>query len=244
MSIPHPQYELLANRAHQHLAMKDQLIFDTLGDLEGKIDAQRCFKNTLTEEELKEKYGAHSDHELNELMKKEDRHYKNLSGTLSDKGANLARRNAELVAEKERRSKAWLQQVHYNGLGCSDLQISWQQITLTPWFTEKIEDRHDTFSAPCVQANKNRAEAQGGAVGEQPHPVMAAELVTDQEDTRPSERPAADGATLPNNARELETTFAGRKRKVRIPHLTGTTHSLPYKHASELALKSVRTEFV
>ena len=204
------------------------MILDTLGDLEGKIDAERSFKNTLTEEELEKKFGGLSHKKLEELLQTADKNYKHFYNILNDKGAGFAKQCAEFEAEKERRSKAWLEQVHYNGLGCSKVQINWLQITLTSWFTEKIGDRHNIFSAPCVQANKNQAEA----VGEQSHPVMAAELVTDQEDTRPSERPAADGATLPNNARELETTFAGRKRKVRIPHLTGTTHSLPYNHAS------------
>lgn len=111
MSIPHPQYNLLANKAHQSFLMKDQPMSNALGALEVEINAQRNRQNTLTEEELATKYGELSAYEVDDLIRKK-KELQKLSDRLRDKGASLDGQLAELMAEKERRgSKWWLQKV-------------------------------------------------------------------------------------------------------------------------------------
>ncbi|BDA46428.1 probable Sentrin-specific protease 7 at N-terminal half [Coccomyxa sp. Obi] len=96
--------------------MEDQMRPDNLLDaLEEQMDAHLSCENTLTEEELEEKFGKWSEKYLDERTKATI-DLKKLHLNLPDKGARFDKHLAEFRAEKERRgsSKNWLQKAREN----------------------------------------------------------------------------------------------------------------------------------
>ncbi len=112
MSIAHQPYELLANRVHKQFVVDPKVTMGALNELEGKMDAIRTHKNTLTDEELEKAYREVGDQELETNLKSMRRTLHQVILNASDGGAKVSETIARMEAEKERRSKAWLRQVN------------------------------------------------------------------------------------------------------------------------------------